>query len=133
MDTEDERLGQREGKEKEGERDQRGKRIVQEERGAMLLYLDTCYNKTLLQPRRRPSEPTGAGWNQIVITWASGGWHGNASMPSSGRTAKDAATYSEIELLKEGKGTGRLTLWGLLVSELAGWDSSLPPAPRSTV
>lgn len=93
----------------------------------MLLYIDT-----LLQPRRQPSEPTAAGWNQIVITWASRGGTGMQAC-----LALDARPRMLQRDRASERGTGRLTLWA--VSELAaycllpGTSSRIPNYPARQV
>lgn len=93
----------------------------------MLLYIDT-----LLQPRRQPSEPTAAGWNQIVITWASRGGTGMQAC-----LALDARPRMLQRDRAAERGTGRLTLWA--ASELAaycllpGTSSCIPSYPARQV
>lgn len=69
----------------------------------MLLYIDT-----LLQPRRQPSEPIGAGWNQIVITWAGGGGTGMQAC-----LALDARPRMLQQDRASERGTGRWTIWAV--------------------
>lgn len=69
----------------------------------MLLYIDT-----LLQPRRQPSEPIDAGWNQIVITWAGGGGTGMQAC-----LALDARPRMLQQGRASGRGTGWLTIWAV--------------------
>lgn len=67
----------------------------------MLLYIDA-----LLQPRRQPSEPIGAGWNQIVITWASRGGTGMQAC-----LALDARPRMLQQDRASERGTGRFAIW----------------------
>lgn len=71
----------------------------------MLLYIRI---HTLLQPRRQPSGPTAAGWNQIVITWASRGGTGMQAC-----LALDARPRMLQRDRASERGTGRLTLWAV--------------------